>query len=97
MYIPQLTHFFNAAVADERLTVVHIGLYLALFECWNLNNFINPVHVCRKKLMLFSKINSRVTYHKCMKELQQYGYIVYKPSYHPVLGSEVHFKFQAIG
>ncbi len=34
----------------------------------------------------------RTTYHKCMKELEAYGYIEYVRSYSPVLGSLVYLK-----
>jgi len=33
--------------------------------------------------MLLSKIASFATYHKCMKELDSYGYLSYSPSYKP--------------
>ena len=39
--------------------------------------------------MGLSKVGSKTTYHKCMKELQQYGYLQYDPSYHPLRGSWV--------
>lgn len=39
------------------------------------------MHVC--------KISSTATYHKCIKELHQYGYITYTPSYNPYKGSLV--------
>ena len=35
---------------------------------------------------------SRKTYNKCMKELQEYGYIRYKPSSNPQVGSKVQLK-----
>ncbi len=50
----------------------------------------NPIYISRKKVMYFAHINSIVTYHKCIKELQAFGYIHYNPSYHPGLGSRVH-------
>lgn len=33
--------------------------------------------------MSMSHINATPTYHKYFKELQNYGYIKYTPSYHP--------------
>jgi hypothetical protein len=39
--------------------------------------------------MAYSKIASIATYHKCIKKLDEYGYISYKPSYHPRLGSQI--------
>jgi len=39
--------------------------------------------------MKASRIRSKATYHKALKELQLYGYLKYAPSYHPVKASEV--------
>src|SRR5690606_27315677 len=36
-----------------------------------------------------SKINSKVTYHKCINELQTLGFIEYIPSFNPHIGSTV--------
>jgi len=40
--------------------------------------------------MQISKIGGYATYHKCIKDLQKYGYIQYYPSYHPAFGSLVY-------
>ncbi|WP_454803175.1 hypothetical protein [Mucilaginibacter phyllosphaerae] len=45
----------------------------------------------RRELMAFSKIASIATYHKCIRELDAFGYIRYQPSYHPKLGSRVYW------
>lgn len=39
--------------------------------------------------MHFSRIKSIATYHKCLKELMDFGYISYEPSYHPVNASSI--------
>jgi len=90
-YIKQLTGFFNRANADTQLTPTHISLYMALFQRWNLNRFKNPIVINREEIMLQSKIKSKATYHKCMKDLHKKQYLVYKPSFNPYEGSEVHF------
>ena len=40
-------------------------------------------------MMKTSRIASKATYHKCIKELQKMGFIDYLPSYNPYTGSEV--------
>jgi hypothetical protein len=40
-------------------------------------------------MMKISKICANATYHKVMKDLHNYGFIRYKPSYNPFRGSEV--------
>jgi hypothetical protein len=76
---------------DTRLLATHISLCTALFACWQKNGFISPFPVSRKQLMAFSRIASVATYHKCMKELDEYGYIRYQPSFNPKLGSQVYW------
>ena len=39
--------------------------------------------------MRISKISSKATYHKCLKNLHALGYIDYQPSYNPFRGSHV--------
>ncbi|MBF4473298.1 transcriptional regulator [Flavobacterium sp. HJJ] len=88
-YIKHLTGFFNKSNQDKTITPTHISLYLALFQRWNLNRFKNPIIISREEMMLASKIKSKGTYHKCMKELHNRNYIIYKPSYNPYEGTEV--------
>lgn len=39
--------------------------------------------------MSLSHIRSIATYHKVIKELHAFGYIIYKPSFHPRKGSTI--------
>jgi hypothetical protein len=89
-YIRHLTGFFDLVVKDERLNPTHISLYISLFQYWNVNRFRNPISISRSEIMRISKISAKATYHKCMKELHQFGYIRYDPSYNPFRGSLVH-------
>ncbi|MBB5639103.1 hypothetical protein HDE68_005041 [Pedobacter cryoconitis] len=75
--------------SDGRMLATHISLFTALFVCWQQSGFKNPFAVTRKKLMAFSRIASIATYHKCIRELDEFGYIRYQPSYHPLKGSLV--------
>jgi hypothetical protein len=42
-----------------------------------------------------SKIRAKATYHKCINELQEFGYIIYKPSFNPYRGTEIFFNYNA--
>ncbi|MBP2281713.1 hypothetical protein H4V97_000031 [Flavobacterium sp. CG_23.5] len=88
-YIKHLTGFFKKTASLKNINPSHISLYLALFQCWNINRFKNPITINREEIMISSKIKSKATYHKCMKELQELGFIKYTPSFNPYLGSEV--------
>ncbi|MEQ8551453.1 MAG: hypothetical protein RIC06_23930 [Cyclobacteriaceae bacterium] len=89
-YIRHLSAAFGQMDADTRLTPYHISLYMALFRRWNLNFFKNPISVSRDELMRLSKIGSVNTYTKCLKQLDQYGYVSYEPSYNPHRGSLIY-------
>lgn len=77
--------------SDGRLNATHVSLFTALFVHWQRNGFASPFAVTRRELMAFSKIASIATYHKCIQELDAFGYIRYQPSYHPKLGSQVYW------
>lgn len=88
-YIKHLTGFFNCIVNEQTIYPTHISLYLALFQRWNINRFKNPIAISRDEIMKASRIASKATYHKCIKELELLGFIEYKPSYNPYSGTEV--------
>ncbi len=45
--------------------------------------------------MRLSHIHSIATYHKVIKELHAFGYINYKPSYHPKKGSTISLRMSS--
>lgn len=75
---------------DERLSALHISLYYALFQNWNLSKFRNPISICREEVMQASKIGSANTYTKCLKELDSWHYLKYMPSFNPHKGSKIY-------
>lgn len=76
-----MTQFFRKAVDDRRIIISHISLFAAICQCWKNCGCIHPVPVKRRELMRLSKISSFATYHKCIKELHEIGYIRYEPFY----------------
>lgn len=74
---------------DQRITVWHMAVVFAIIQLANTNESRAPIFISRKKIMQLAHIKSIVTYHKCISELQRFGYIQYDPSYHPELGSRV--------
>ena len=88
-YIKHLTGFFEKVAIDKTLNPTHVSLYIALFQFWNCNRFKNPISINRDEVMRISKISSKATYHKCLKNLHSLGYINYEPSYNPFKGSHV--------
>lgn len=85
-----LAAFLQQAQHEKTILPSHISLYMAILKCWTENNHINPVSITRTELMKSGKINAKATYHKCLKDLHQLGYITYQPSYHPLKGSQIY-------
>lgn len=88
--VKELTSFFTAIREDHRIGITHISLYMALFQFYNLNQLQNPVHITRAAVMEVAKISGLATYHKCIKDLADFGYIQYQPSYNPAISSLVY-------
>ena len=88
-YIKHLTGFFDRVAKDKLLNPTHVSLYMSLFQFWNCIRFKNPISISRDEVMRISKISSKATYHKCLKNLHALGYIKYEPSYNPFRGSHV--------
>jgi len=76
---------------DERLMATHMSLFTALFIHFQRNDFASPFPVTRAGLMSCSRIASVATYHRCIKELNDFGYICYQPSFSPKQESMVYW------
>lgn len=88
-YIRHLNAVFLQFSKDSRLNPTHISLYIALFQLWNTNRFVEEFFVNREEVMKYSKIGSKSTYHRCVKELSHWKYLVYYPSHNPFKGSKI--------
>lgn len=87
--LKELTNFYSAIKNDNRIGTTHISLYMALFQFYNLNQLQNPIEITRAAVMEVAKISGLATYHKCIKDLADFGYIQYQPSYNPAISTQV--------
>ena len=94
-YIKLLNAAFEKFFLDDRLNPTHISLYMALFQEWNSSRFAKDFYVNRRDLMFASKIGSKSTYHRCVTNLDSWGYLSYYPSNNPYKGSKI--KMSIIG
>lgn len=90
MGVGELRDYMFMLATDKRLTVWHLAVIFSIMQLATGNLFTEAIHISRKKVMRFAKIKSFVTYHKCITELERFGYLIYIPSYHPEYGSKVH-------
>lgn len=88
-YIKLLNAAFEKFFFDDRLNPTHISLYMALFQEWNSARFAIGFYINRKQVMTASKIGSKSTYHRCIKDLDLWGYLFYFPSKNPYKGSKI--------
>lgn len=84
--VQQLPAFYEAIAEDSRIGNTHICLYIALLSACGGMAFPHVIDIDRDGLMKNARV-SRKTYHKCMRELQAYGYIKYYASPNPAIRS----------
>ena len=88
-YIKHLNKAMQLFYEDDRLLSSHIATYMALFQVWNENRFLNPITINRMEIMKAAKINSFSTYTKCLRQLHEWEYLEYMPSHNPSRGTRV--------
>jgi hypothetical protein len=76
-----LSDFFDAIDSDGRISTTHIGLYAAILHYWRLQDFKIPFFAYSYDIMKIAKVSARVTYVRCIRDLHQFGYLKYEPSF----------------
>ncbi len=76
----KLSSFLSIAEHDPRIGLSHICVYCALLGLRKDENDVN-VFFSASELMKKSKICGTGTYHRCIRDLNDYGYIKYLPSF----------------
>ncbi|MEO6729802.1 MAG: hypothetical protein ABIN01_01200 [Ferruginibacter sp.] len=84
-----ITNFITTAKEDPRVSMAHISLYTALVSYWFANGKTSPLCVFSHDIMPICKISGAATYHRSIRQLDEYGYIKYVPSFNHFLGSLV--------
>ncbi|WP_300439132.1 hypothetical protein [Christiangramia sp.] len=88
-YIKLLNAVYEKFYDDDRLNATHISLYMALFQEWNFSRFASEFFINRNDIMRVSKIASKSSYHGCLVQLNEWGYIHYFPTKNPYKSSKV--------
>ncbi len=84
--------FIENVKDDPRINTAHISLYVSLVNQWYENGKKSPLFIFSKEIMPICKISGAATYHRSIRQLHEYGYIKYVPSYNHFLGSLVYFR-----
>lgn len=98
-YIIQLNAALELFNKDHRIKQGHITLYLAFFQKWNREYFKKTITINRESIMEKAKFKSKTTYHNYIRDLNDWGYLKYFPSYDPARGSKVQMAifFNSVG
>lgn len=75
-----LSTFFESIEKDFRIGSTHIAIFSALVQFWIQKGMVNPIQAYSFEIQKIAKIMSPKTYHKCMRELHEYGYLFYVPT-----------------
>lgn len=85
-----LHSFFEGISRDPRISCGHIGIYAALLQCWATQQYRQPLMVFSHQVTGLAKVSSRDTYFRYVRQLSEYGYIRYEPSFSRKHPSTIH-------
>lgn len=85
----KLGFYLERMVKEKKFLPTHFSLFLAIYTLWEFNKFNEKFKISRKELMRLSRIASTATYHKCIKDLELFGFIKYEPSFNYFKGSQM--------
>lgn len=88
--VKEITEFMDRAWSDSRLGPMHVSLYMAILYCWLQQGGAGPARVSGKELMPLAKIGGSTPMYKSLRELHEFGYIRYQPSFNPAEKSKVY-------
>lgn len=88
-YIRHLNNFGVLVYGNDRFRASHISLYLSLFYTWNAHRFSKRFPIYRDEIMKQSRIKSRSTYQKNLRDLEGFHLLKYYPSFSPNKPSQV--------
>ncbi|MFH7001157.1 hypothetical protein NLG42_19330 [Flavobacterium plurextorum] len=86
-----LTRFFQTIENDFRIGTTHIAIFAALLQFRASKDYINPILAYSIEIQKISKVVSPKTYHRCMHDLDKYGYLVYVPTKNKNKRSSIYF------
>lgn len=79
---------------DRRIGSTHIGLFAAAVHYSATMGGCNPIKAYSSDIMGLAKIAALRTYCRCLKELDEYGYVEYHPSKKKNVPSSIFFMEQ---
>ena len=87
--LSEISVFMEQVQYDPRIGPLHISLYMAIVFVWARQGKPERVQVSARDLRPLAKIAGRGPFCRYIKQLHQFGYIVYEPSFNPAVKSRV--------
>ena len=84
-----LSRFMSGIAGDPRIGSTHIALFVAVFDLWLQNGKVESLDIAPKRVMKKAKILARSTYVGAIRDLHEWGYWVYQPSYNNKIRSSI--------
>ncbi len=75
------TKFMCGIAGDPRIGSTHIALFVAVYGLWLESGKPQNLDLPPKPVMKKAKILARSTYVRAIRDLHEWGYLIYKPSY----------------
>ena len=85
----KMVTFMSNARNDPRIAPSHISLFVAIIQYAKEHHIENPLVIPKRELMNLAKISCEGTYHKNIRQLHEYGFIKYIPSFNRLEGSKI--------
>ena len=95
--VNEISVFMEQARIDPRIGPLHISLYMAILYCWLEQGGSGPVLFTGKELRPIAKIAGETPFHRVIRQLHTYGYIVYEPSFNAAVKSRVYLPERRVG
>ena len=83
--------FFDGIRKDPRVGLNHIGLFAILVGYWQELGCPEQISAYAHEIMPLAKVSS-TTYHRCIRDLDDFGYIIYLPSFKRNVRSVIQLK-----
>ncbi|MES2457573.1 MAG: hypothetical protein V4594_18595 [Bacteroidota bacterium] len=91
--IKPLLQFLEHMQTDPRIRTTHIAAYMALYQLWLTQGCPECLEVKGKVHMHLAKISSSATWHRAIRFLNEFGYILYCPTFNKMASTVVYMNF----
>lgn len=85
-----LRTFLKGIDPDPRIRPIHISVYLSLYRLWLNQHGENPIFIISYEVMGKAKISGSATWHRTIRDLHDFGYIRYEPTFNRTKKSKVY-------